>query len=357
MRWGRRTVLPRLESRAGGLRRVALNAALAGLLLALIVGGVAPHQGRAVTIPSVSTPTVSVPAMTVPKPTNLPTPTVPTVTLPKPTVPTPTDRRSRSPSRRCPSRRPRSECRAFQGRRSHHQPAGRSAVERRPGADSRRAQHRMPVARRRSLDWARRRSRDRARPDPGWLGRRPPPASGRRRRTARGARAGPPRQLLSQRSLRKLVSQHHGCLSSLAPRQSRVLVLRTGIGIKHAYSRQQVAKILRVTLPQEGRLERQAVTGLTDAATNGRCGTPLGALGSAVHFAARAMLSLFAGSSPTGATSTAARPSPTQRAPAARRSRSTAGRNPRPAAPNHASAVLESRRRSTAASTGSCSSC
>ena len=77
--------------------------------------------------------------------------------------------------------------------------------------------------------------------------------------------------LLSDRRLRRLVSHLKGCLSSLAPRQSNVLILRTGLGLKHAYSRRQVARILHVTLQQEGKVERRAVTGLRGASAGGRC--------------------------------------------------------------------------------------
>jgi len=78
-------------------------------------------------------------------------------------------------------------------------------------------------------------------------------------------------RLLPDRRLRRLVSSLKGCLSSLAPRQSNVLVLRTGLGLKHAYSRRQVAAILHLTLQQEGKVERQAVAGLRGASAGGRC--------------------------------------------------------------------------------------
>ena len=77
--------------------------------------------------------------------------------------------------------------------------------------------------------------------------------------------------LLPDRRLHRLVSHLKGCLSSLAPRQSNVLVLRTGLGLKHAYSRRQVARILHVTLQQEGRVESQAVARLQGASAGGRC--------------------------------------------------------------------------------------
>jgi peptidoglycan hydrolase-like protein with peptidoglycan-binding domain len=49
------------------------------------------------------------------------------------------------------------------------------------------------------------------------------------------------------------------------------LVLRTGLGLKHGYSRRQVARILHMTLQQEGKAERQAVSGLRSASAGGRC--------------------------------------------------------------------------------------
>ena len=77
--------------------------------------------------------------------------------------------------------------------------------------------------------------------------------------------------LLSGRRLRRLVSHLQGCLSSLAARQSNVLVLRSGLGLKHGYSRRQVARILHVTLEQEGKVERRAVAGLQSASAGGGC--------------------------------------------------------------------------------------
>lgn len=304
MRRGRRTVLTRRESRAGGLRRVGMHVAISGLLLALILVAVAPHQGNALTIPSVSTstvsvptvsvpavtvPTVSVPAVTVPTVTTprlptptVPTPTIPTVSVPKPTLPvptptvsTPTAPRSLVPTVTSPS----TSVRVPSGAGFEEAAAPSAATT--PSASGTGA----------SGDGI----------SPAAISARP--AAGDRARHAPSSQ-GQPRPRLSQRRLRKLVAQNQGCLSSLTPRQSTVLILRTGIGIKHAYSRQQVAKLLRLTLQQEGRLEQLAVTGLTNASTNGRCANPFASFGSAVHLAARAALSLFAGFTPSPTSTT-----------------------------------------------------
>ena len=82
MSGGRRLVLTRLGKRAGGRLRAMGRVVIGAVLLALILEALAPRQGHALTIRSISTPTVSVPAVTVG------TVTVPTVTVPKVTVPT-----------------------------------------------------------------------------------------------------------------------------------------------------------------------------------------------------------------------------------------------------------------------------
>jgi tetratricopeptide (TPR) repeat protein len=82
--------------------------------------------------------------------------------------------------------------------------------------------------------------------------------------------------------LRRLVSGLKGCLSSLSPKQNHVLVLRTGLGLKHGYTRRQVAGILHVTLKREGLIERQATFALSQASAQGRCGNPLAAVRTAV---------------------------------------------------------------------------
>ena len=91
---------------------------------------------------------------------------------------------------------------------------------------------------------------------------------------AGSAIARPPRGPLSQPYLRRVVSKLKGCLSSLPARQSEVLVLRTGTGLRRSYTRAQVAKILHVTVAQEGRLEHQAVTGLGKASVGSRLRQP-----------------------------------------------------------------------------------
>jgi TPR repeat protein len=88
---------------------------------------------------------------------------------------------------------------------------------------------------------------------------------------ARGG-AGHRGRLLSQHQLRRFVAHHKGCLSSLTTVQSQVMVLRTGLGLKHSYTRRQAAENLRVTLKQEGQIERQAINGITSASAHRRCG-------------------------------------------------------------------------------------
>ena len=303
--------------------RVAIGA----VVLAVILDALAPHQGHALTVPSVTTPSVStpvvslpsvtVPTVTVPAPAvPLPTPTVivPTVSLPKPSlpIPAPTVRKPSVPQSSVPSVPSQSVTGRvpLAGRSLNPQDSANAGVRSAEGKPE--ASPEGPNGYRASLTTASPRPTARD--------------ATRRGSTSRG-RSGP---LLSQQRLRKLVAQHKGCLSSLASRQSKVLMLRTGIGVKHAYGREQVAKILGVTLQQEGRLEREAVTGLTVASTNGRCGNPLGPVGSAMHLVARAALSFFAGRSPTGENSPAARPSVVRRAPVPPRSRTEAATN-RPA--------------------------
>jgi tetratricopeptide (TPR) repeat protein len=119
--------------------------------------------------------------------------------------------------------------------------------------------------------------------------------------------AGPSR-LLSQRSLRRLVSRLHPCLSSLPPRQRRVLVLRTGFGTQRGYSRRQVARILRVSLQREGTLERQAVKALDEASAQDHCGNPVAPIQNAVLRAVSVVLSLTHATPPTAHSSTQLRP-------------------------------------------------
>ena len=119
---------------------------------------------------------------------------------------------------------------------------------------------------------------------------------------------------MSQRKLRRLVSRLKGCLSSLAPRQTEVLVLRTGLGLKHAYTRRQVARILHVSLPQEGNIERQAVAGLNSAAAGGRCTSTPTSVRKAVARTVGLLLALTNQLASTGSTPTGASPGTRQRA-------------------------------------------
>src|ERR1700733_6888254 len=117
-----------------------------------------------------------------------------------------------------------------------------------------------------------------------------------RRGGARGSRAAAHRGPLSTKALRRLVIQSKGCLSSLAPRQTGGLVLRTGIGLKHGFSRQEVARILGVSAQKEGQLEQRAVGSLNQASTHSNCaGTPgklPAAATNALLVAARGILAL-----------------------------------------------------------------
>jgi tetratricopeptide (TPR) repeat protein len=61
-----------------------------------------------------------------------------------------------------------------------------------------------------------------------------------------------------------------------------VLVLRTGLGLKHGYTRREVARILHVTLKREGELERQATVALLTASVHSGCGNPVPAIQTAV---------------------------------------------------------------------------
>ncbi len=76
---------------------------------------------------------------------------------------------------------------------------------------------------------------------------------------------------LSTQKLRRLVTQLKGCLSSLAPQQTEVLVLRTGIGLRHAFSRRTVAQILGVSVQKELQIEQAAVLGLNRASAHSSC--------------------------------------------------------------------------------------
>ena len=265
----------RLARRAEGWTRGAAAVTLAVILVATMVVLLArPYPSPALTaptVPSVPTPTVTVPAVTVP-PVTVPTPPPVTVTPPKPppvTMPvqapaihTPTVATPSVPGATSPTRVPSvghgsganlpaaSGIAGSLGQSASSQAStssGATSSSSSLSAGSSTAGSPMAV---RSTGAARdRRGR--------------PAGSGAARRHKR--------PLLSDRRLRRLVSRLKGCLPSLAPRQSNVLVLRTGLGLKHAYSRRQVARILHVTLQQEGKAERQAVSGLQSASAGGRC--------------------------------------------------------------------------------------
>jgi hypothetical protein len=119
-------------------------------------------------------------------------------------------------------------------------------------------------------------------------------------------------RLSSQRKLRQLVSRFKGCLSSLAPRQTEVLVLRSGFGLKHAYGRRQVARILHVSLPQEGKIERHAVAGLNGVAAGGRCASTPTSIRTTVARTVGLLVALTnqvasTGNTPSGVSTTTAR--------------------------------------------------
>ena len=265
----------RLARRAEGWTRGAAAVTLAVILVATMVVLLArPYPSPALTaptVPSVPTPTVTVPAVTVP-PVTVPTSPPVTVTPPKPppvTMPvqapaihTPTVATPSVPGATSPTRVPsvgtglRPNVPAAQGIAGAPGRSASSQASTSSGATSSSSSLSAgsstagsPMAVRSTGA-----SRDRH-------GR--PAGSGAARRHKR--------PLLSDRRLRRLVSLLKGCLPSLFPRQSNVLILRTGLGLKHAYSRRQVARILHVTLQQEGKAERQAVSGLRRASAGGRC--------------------------------------------------------------------------------------
>ena len=83
-------------------------------------------------------------------------------------------------------------------------------------------------------------------------------------------------------------------------------MLRTGTGLRRSYTRAQVAKILHVTIAQEGRLEHQAVTGLGKASVGSRCASPARSLQRAVSLTMRAVTNFIHGfSSPSAAPASA----------------------------------------------------
>ena len=329
--------------RRGGWARAAarvLGCAL-GVALALVASLGQLHLSSALTVPSltvpsltvptvstpvntptVSTPTVTTPTITVPKVTvptvTVPTVTVPKVTVPKVTVPTPTVSVPRAPSPvhvptaqtpsaskpSIPSVSTASSSRAAPaaaGSGQTAQPAGGSATAATGGGASGSSAHATGP----SLAYA---------------------SDGAGLAASRAARHHGP---LPTKTLRRLVTQLKGCLSSLAPRQTEVLVLRTGIGMRHGFSRQQVAKILGVSARAETRLEQAALGGLARASTHSTCARASSQqlpalLRTAVLLTARAILGL------SSALTTPRPAAPVAHAPAAPQSR-PASRGQRPA--------------------------
>ena len=287
MTGGWRRFLARLKCRPGRAWRTAVKVSLGGVLLALalLLVGTQPRSSPALTVPTIvsvasvtvptptiSTPSVPTPAVSTP---SLPTPTVPTVSVPKPTpppapvptpgpvhvpaplpVPTPTVSTPSVPSVSVPApvrsapadtgSAPRSQSGSGTGTGSAGPsvPQGSStpSTSHVAGGSSSSGYATAPNAQSASYDGS-------------------------------AAGNGPRGQvrLLTQQELRRLVSRLRGCLASLTARQTQVLVLRSGLGLRHSDTRRQVAAILHVTLRQEGRIERQATSGLTRASAQGRC--------------------------------------------------------------------------------------
>ena len=306
MRWGRRSVLARHESRAGGLRGLGWFAAIAGFLLALIVGGALPRDGSAGTIPSipsVSVPSVSVPKVTVPTTVSVPTVSVPTVTVPKVTVPTVTVPKVTVPTVTTPPpvHTPTVPTLSVPKKSPLPVHTPTAPASSRPSTQTPSAGSHSPAAGTGSGSTAA--SSGVVSAPGGSSGTGSTTGSsgsaGGADRSFAGAFAGdgagaaiarPPRGQLSQQYLRRVISKLKGCLSSLPAHQSEILVLRTGTGLRRSYTRAQVARILHVTVAQEGRLEHQAVTGLGKAAVGSTCASPARSLQRAAQLATRAVL-------------------------------------------------------------------
>ncbi len=229
-----------------------------------------PTLSTPVTTPAVSTPAVTTPIVTVPKVTvptvTVPPVTVPKVTVPKITVPTPTVSvpRATSPvhvptvqTRSAPSPSASSLSTGSSSRGApvaagagrSAQPAGGSATAATATGDGASASGSYVAG-------------------PSLLDGSADAGAGAGLAASRAARHRGP---LSTKALRRLVTQLKGCLSSLAPRQTEVLVLRTGIGLHHGFSRQEVAKILGVSAKAEARLEQTALGGLGRVSTHTGC--------------------------------------------------------------------------------------
>ena len=109
--------------------------------------------------------------------------------------------------------------------------------------------------------------------------------------------------LSPQAALRRLVLRLRGCLAALPPRQAQALVLRTGIGLPRDFSREEVARLLRVSLQQEGRIEHDAVAGL-DNLSHARCAGSRASLQAATHAAVTGALALLRQSTPAAPSAT-----------------------------------------------------
>lgn len=86
-------------------------------------------------------------------------------------------------------------------------------------------------------------------------------------------------------------------------------MLRSGVGLEHGYTRREVAAILHVTVRQEGRIERQATTGLTRASAQGRCANRLTSVRASLLHTLSVLLPLTLPPPMTGSATPTAQPS------------------------------------------------
>ena len=276
---------------------VGVVASALGVLAARPLAGTAallpPTTTPTVTVPPVTTPTVRVPPVTTPVGTTpsvtTPTPTTPTVTTPRVTTPTLTTPALTTPSVRTPvatvpsgtvpatagapvtrvtstasslvdgvTRQaagtsgaagvPASAAPDVTAPASSAGPAGSGA----PARASPAATASPTVATDSHAELA----RSRARTGPSGT---PPRRSARDRRLAAARES---------RRLRRLVARLRGCLRTLEAGARRLLSLRAGLD-GPARSRAGTARILRVSVAREGRLERRAVRALRRSAVTG----------------------------------------------------------------------------------------
>jgi Sigma-70, region 4 len=73
--------------------------------------------------------------------------------------------------------------------------------------------------------------------------------------------------------LETLVTRYSECLSTLSPQTARLLVLRAGVGVGRAYTAEQVARALNISLGRETHIERAGLAQLQSAGQSGRCGS------------------------------------------------------------------------------------